>query len=723
MPCHSLKANPFLIYFFICRFLVILMPSFFGMKIVLSAFIAFALMPFFSCCQTTEKIADQAFIITRMVNKFHAEPRMIDNAFSESVFKGMLDRTDPEKIFFLNSDISRLKFYDKAIDNEIKQRKTAYLNLFISIYKLRLAEADSMIDKLGQTPFNYYADERLTAAEDISYPVFAAGMQLKLHRKIKEGALDGLEDALPANFKSFTAAKQKKYADSLIIRLQKKFALSLKRRITRILQNPAGITQYTGDLYCETIASCFDPHTEFFPPQQKETFENALGKQPFIFGFRVKADKNGGVLIDNLQPGSPAFKSGKLNKGDKFVTLQWDGSQPVDVSDMSIYDFNDLVDEGNNKRASFTVKKANGLLVQVALEKQLAADDGDEKVKSFILKGNNNIGYIYLPAFYEDWESGNNGLNGCANDVGREILKLKKENVSGIILDLRYNGGGSVSEAAALTGIFIDAGPVAQEAGRDAKPSTIKDTDRGTLYDGPLVILVNGYSASASEMVAGTLQDYNRAVIIGAPTYGKATMQVVLPMDTTVTPENFREKNTENYLKLTIAKLYRVTGQSAQLKGVQPDIILPDILDAFITREADAPDALRPGFVTPNKYYQPFAPLPIQALQQIVKQETDTSAYFTSVLKLIAASKQKKELAAVSLNLKDVIAGIDTGESKTYAALITGTRSKKFSVKDNKFESAAEAGNEDLKEINEDFRKQVASDAAIAVAYSVLTRL
>ena len=648
---------------------------------------------------------------------------MVDNDFSESVFKGMLDRTDPEKIFFLKADIDRLKFYDKAIDNEIKHRKTAYLNLFISIYKLRLAEADSMIDKLGQTPFNYYADEKLTAAEDTLYPESAAGMQLKLHKKIKEGALDDLEDALPGNFKSFTAAKQKKYADSLIIRLQKKFALSLKRRITRILQSPAGFTQYTGDLYCETIASCFDPHTEFFPPQQKEMFENALGKQPFIFGFRVKADKNGGVLIDNLQPGSPAFKSGKLNKGDKFVTLQWDGSQPVDVSDMSIYDFNDLVDEGNNRRASFTVKKANGLLVQVSLEKQLAADDGDEKVKSFILKGNNNIGYIYLPAFYEDWEAGDNGLNGCANDVGREILKLKKENVSGIILDLRYNGGGSVSEAAALTGIFIDAGPVAQEAGRDDKPSTIKDTDRGTLFDGPLVILVNGYSASASEMVAGTLQDYNRAVIIGAPTYGKATMQVVLPMDTTVTPENFREKNTENYLKLTIAKLYRVTGQSAQLKGVQPDIVLPDILDAFITREADAPDALRPGFVTPNKYYQPFEPLPIKALQQSIKQETDTSAYFNNVLKLIAASKQKKALAAVSLNLKDVIAGIDTGQSKAYAALITGAGPKKFSVKDNKFESAAEAGNEDLKEINEDFRKQVASDAAIAVAYSVLTRL
>ncbi len=196
----------------------------------------------------------------------------------------------------------------------------------------------------------------------------------------------------------------------------------------------------------------------------------------------MKADKNGGVLIDNLQPGSPAFKSGKLNKGDKFISLQWEGRPAVDVSDITIHELGELMDETNHQKVLFTVKKADGSIVQVSLEKELAAGDDDDRVKSFILKGDNTIGYIYLPAFYEDWAANNDGLNGCANDVGREILKLKKENINGLILDIRYNGGGSVQEATELAGIFIGAGPMAQEKSNDAKVHSIKNTPKGALY-------------------------------------------------------------------------------------------------------------------------------------------------------------------------------------------------------------------------------------------------
>jgi len=693
------------------------------MKKIITAFIAFIVIPFLSSGQTTDKAANDAYMITRMVSKFHVEPRAVNDAFSANVFSGMLDKTDEDRMFFTKSDIDRLSAYRTTIDDEIKLRKTGYLNLFISIYRQRLQQADSLVNEISKPPFDFYSQEKLTAAEDTLYPASLAAMQLKLYKKMKAWVLDDLTDDVPGNFKLFTPIKQKKYIDSALLVLQKKGASSLKRKINNILQNPYGITQYVSNIYCETIASCFDPHTEFFPPDEKENFESELGKQQFQFGFKMKPDKNGGVLIDNLQPGSPAFKSGKLNKGDKFISLQWEGRQAVDVSDITIHELGELIDQSNHKKVLFTVKKTDGSVVQVSLEKELAQGDDDDRVKSFILKGDNTVGYIYLPAFYEDWETNNEGLNGCANDVGREILKLKKENINGLILDLRYNGGGSVQEATELAGIFIGAGPVAQEKGNDAKVHSIKNTNRGTVFDGPLVILVNGYSASASELVAGTLQDYNRAVIIGAPTYGKATMQVVLPLDTNVTPENFTQMHTENYLKLTISKLYRVTGASAQVKGVQPDIVLPDILDAYITKEADEPYALRPTIVDANKYYTAFTFLPIKTLAESVQTEIDTGKYFNAVKKLIAWSKQQKAAKDISLNIKDALADMDSIARVDDNDITSGNKSKKFTVQNNRFEMDRLQADSNVKDLNEEFSSQVAADAYINIAYDVLAKL
>lgn len=694
------------------------------MKKIITVLVACVITPLFSLCQTNEKTANEAFVLVRMVNKFHVEPRELNNKFSADVFKGMIDKADPDKILFTKNDINSLGKYTSSLDDEIKHRKTNYLNLFISIYKRRLEQADSLINEVDKKQFDFYSTEKLTAAEDTLYPASLAAMQLKLYKKMKAWALDELTDDIPANFKTFAPPKQKKYIDSALITLQRKAKSSLKRRVDNILQNPYGIVKYVGNMYCETIASCYDPHTEFFPPDEKENFESELGKQPFQFGFKIKADKNGGILIDNLQPGSPAFKCGKLNKGDKFMSMQWEGGQSIDVSDMTTHEFGELVDEINHKKTLFTVKKADGSNVQVTLEKEQAKGDDEDRVKSFILKGSSTtIGYIYLPAFYEDWESSNDGLNGCANDVGREILKLKKENINGLILDVRYNGGGSVSEATELAGIFIDAGPVAQEKSRDTKVSTIKDMDRGTIYDGPLVILVNGYSASASELLAGTLQDYNRAVIIGAPTYGKATMQVVLPMDTTVTPENFSQKQTENYLKVTTSKLYRITGATAQFKGVQPDIVLPDVLDAYITKEADEPHAIKPTTIAANKYFTPYPPLPIKTLTQSVQTEIDTNKYFNTIRPLIAAAKQKKAASEVSLNVNDALKETEQGGKNDDSTNLSGEESKKFKVQSNQYEKDMIQADSDTKELNDEFKHQIAADAFVKIAYDVLAKL
>jgi len=661
-------------------------------------------------------------MITRMVNKFHVDPKPVDSKFSASVFSAMLDNTDPDRIYFIKSDIDQLAPYQKTLDKEIAHSKTGYLNLFTGIYQARLKTADSLVDIIAKKPFNFNLPDKLTAAEDTTFPISVSAMQQKLVKKMKLEVLDDLVDGLPGNFKSLNPAKQKAYVDSAEAPLRKKAAASLKRKIEDILQNPHGITQYTGQIYCETIASGFDPHTEFFPPEEKENFEGILGKQRFEFGFKIKGDKSGGVFIDNLEPGSPAFRSGKLNKGDKFMSVQWEGKESVDVSEISVDEFGRLLNESNHTIALFTVKKADGSLVKISLQKEQAGNDDDDKVKSFILKGANTIGYIYLPVFYEDWDTNNQGLNGCANDVGREILKLKKENIDGLILDLRNNGGGSAEEATELAGIFIDAGPVQQEKDRDGKVYTLKDMNRGTIYDGPLVILVNGYSASASEIVAGALQDYNRAVIVGANTYGKATAQIVFPMDTTVTPETIADRQSENYLKITISKLYRVNGTTAQFTGVHPDIVLPDLLDAYISKEADDPGALRPSTIAPNKYYTPYAPLPVKTLAQSVQPEIDTSRYFNAVKNFVAQSKNQKELKDIPLDLNDAIAAGQASAVNDEALSLT-IATKKFTVQSNQYEIARMQADSYLKELNDEFSQQVLTDQYISIAYDVLGKI
>jgi carboxyl-terminal processing protease len=270
------------------------------MRTVTITLLFFIISPFLSKCQTTDKAATEAFVLTRMVNKFHVEPRNVNDSFSVNVYNDILNETDEDKTFFTKDDISRLSVYTTTLDDEIKQRKTGFLNLFTSIYQQRLKQADSLMDEIGKKPFDFNAQEKLTVAEDTTYPQSLDAMKTKLYKKLKLDALDELVDDLPSKFKSLTSANQKKYIDSAEPAIRKKVVSSSKRKINNILQNPYGMVQYVGNIYCEKIALCFDPHSEYFPPAEKENFESELGKQPFRFGFRMKADKAPHLKVANL---------------------------------------------------------------------------------------------------------------------------------------------------------------------------------------------------------------------------------------------------------------------------------------------------------------------------------------------------------------------------------------------------------------------------------------
>jgi len=679
----------------------------------------FSLFNFILWAQQFTRPVNDAYIITRMAEKLHVQPRPLDDQFSKNILRQILRQLDPERIFFTKKDINTLEKFKTDIDDEIKNKQPTFLITLTDICNKRLTKIDSTINNICKIPFNFSLTESITAAEDSSYPDDEKQSHLKLYKFIKAAVLNGILEN--DSFFTFSSARQKKYIDSIESIMRHKIQISFRHSIDIIYESPGGITEAIGDEYCKAIALCYDPHTEYFPITEKENFESELGQQSMAFGFQFKEENDGTVKIDNIAPGSPAFKSGQINKGDRIKSIQWGNQQPIDVSSSNLQQLYDVLSMSNHDKATMRIQKPDGSERTVALYKEKIDDQEDDKVKSFLLKGNKNIGFISLPAFYQDWEGENTGENGCANDVAKEILKLKQENISGLILDLRYNGGGSIQEAVELAGIFIDAGPVAQYKNRDSKIFTLKDMNRGTMYDGPLMILVNGYSASASEMVAGTLQDYNRAVIVGSPTYGKATAQVVLPMDTTVTLDtDVSNIKTDSYLKLTISLLYRVNGTTAQAKGVQPDILLPDVLDIDPQREANEPNALISLPIAPNKYFRPGPPLAIDNLKLIAKNKLDSSSFFTELKKYIEAGKAELANKEVSLKLTDALQQNIKDGQQTMDKVVSEQEKSPYIVENNLYEKQELQGDDDLKEMNEQWIQFLNKDPYLKVAYDLI---
>lgn len=664
--------------------------------------------------QVLQKTAQDAYMITRMVEKYHVQPRPLNDEMSAAIFNQLLSELDEQRFFFTQEDINKLAAYRYTLDDEILNKRTAFLQLLINLYKQRMLQADTMIDNISKTAFNFSLKEKFTVAEDTAWPANLTAMRTKLYKVLKLFVLGSALDYAVVRNKT----PDKKFTDSIEPFLRKKAGIMIKRSIKRIMQSPMGVDYMIGTSYCQALATCYDPHTDYFPPDIKTNFESELGNKQLAFGFALNEDDQGNAQIAKLAPGSPAFKSGGLNEGDKIQSVQWENKEPINVANAQAQEVNQVLSEPGGTKATLTVKKADGTTKQVTLHKEkLNTSDDEDRVRGFVLKGAKTIGYISLPAFYEDWDD-DRGLKGCANDVAKEVIKLKKENIEGLVLDLRYNGGGSMQEAIELAGIFIDIGPVGQIKSRTGKAETLKDMNRGTIFDGPLLLLVNGYSASASEMLAGTLQDYNRALIVGSPTYGKATAQDILPMDTTINIDTYNGKaNADSYIKLTISRLYRVNGTTAQMSGVKPDIFLPEADGEGSEREANEKFALQPNTIDANKYYKPYPPLPIANLQAVAKKETDTSSYFKAAFEKVNQPKKEK-LHDISLFLDDAwqVKKTHIAEAKDIHEPIQ-EKTSLFTVNNDAYQQRLILADPGLKELNEEWKLNLLTDPYVKIAF------
>ncbi|MEO8761278.1 MAG: carboxy terminal-processing peptidase, partial [Bacteroidia bacterium] len=410
--------------------------------------------------------------------------------------------------------------------------------------------------------------------------------------------------------------------------------------------------------YINTITGMYDPHTDFFPPKEKKMFDQSMSGQLEGIGAKLQ-QKDDYIKISELIVGGPAYKQGDLKSGDLIIKVAQGDKEPVDIVGMDMDDAIELIKGKKGTTVNLTVKKVDGSIKVISIVRDIIALDETFAHSAIMQNDKNKVGYINLPSFYSDFTRSGGLSHHCAQDIKTEVNKLKAENVNGIILDLRDNGGGSLQEVVEMAGLFIKKGPVVQVRKKGGETEQLNDRDPEQIYDGPLVIMINRNSASASEIMAAAMQDYKRAVIMGTQSFGKGTVQSFLDLDNYLL-QQFDSLKPLGSLKVTIQKFYRVNGGATQLRGVTPDISLPDPYFYIETGEKELDNPM-PWDEIAKTEYMPFDNIKYEKLEKKSKDRVTKNKEFILVSQEAKEFKAKKDDTKYSLNLDKYMA-----EAKKY---------------------------------------------------------
>jgi len=489
-------------------------------------------------------------------------------------------------------------------------------------------------------------------------------------------------------------------------------------------ENDAVLKRGVKNILFDAYTMSYDPHSAYFSQEKKKRFTKALSSNTYQFGFQLEKNSTGQFEITHLEPGSPAWNSNKLNEGDVILSLNLNGKSV----NFSCREGNEIVGgiSGiNSEKLKMKVKKQNGLIEIHTLFSEVI-ENIENHIHGYLLEGERKVGYIGLPAFYTQWD--NSASTGCANDVGKELMKLQQENIDGLILDLRDNGGGSLTEALPLSGAFVSEGSLCIMNTRHNKPRLQKDPNRGKLYSGPLVVLINEYSASASEVTAGILQDFNRAIIVGNKSFGKATGQQMIPIRSAYSPsqrEFVPTKDNTGYLKLTSLELYNLKGISHQGSGIQPDIKLPSQYENSSYQEKDMAYYIKIESIEKKTYYTPEADLPIEELKKISSTRvTLDTAYqrINGLIKTIYKPAETNQSINLQLNaLKETIENneINNGISLTDLEYIQNL----YKAVIPSYDAAIYSFNATKSELSEATKQLLNTDSEIVESYRIINDL
>lgn len=525
-----------------------------------------------------------------MLKEVHYSPKKFDDEFSKNLFSRFLHTryVDEAKNILLQSDIQSLKKFETKLDDEILGGPVQFVPAVSEIVRKRNPEVMAIYREILSKPMDFTKDETANLnPEKYDFPKNEAERKEYWRKRLKVLVLDRYADLLEGREKG-------KGTEGFVAKTDAELEKEARDRVLKIMDRT--FERYTVKVtdddrfndYINAITSYMDPHSNFFPPVDKRYFDEQMSGRFFGIGASLR-EEEGSIKIGTLITGSPAWKSGQIQVGDIVLKVAQGDAEPVDLTGFVTEDAVKIIRGKKGTEVRLTLKKNDGSIKVVSIIRDEIIQDETFARSAVINTPKGKIGMIYLPEFYADFDNPKGPR--CSDDVRKEIIKLKEQKVDGIVMDLRNNGGGSLYDVVQMVGLFIEAGPIVQVKDRDGKPQVYFDRDRSVLYDGPLAVMVNEFSASASEIFAAAIQDYNRGIIIGSTsTYGKGTVQRNIGLDKII---GFVEPNSDlGTIKLTLQKFYRINGGSTQLKGVNSDVNLPDLYEYSKMREKDEPDAL-----------------------------------------------------------------------------------------------------------------------------------
>lgn len=526
-------------------------------------------------------------LLTFVVEKGHYEPSSIDDNFSKGVYKSYIEGLDPSKRFFIQSDIDEFSKYELLIDDMIADRDLTFFDLTYKRLEDRMKESNGFYKSILSKPFDFTIDEEFNVDyEKQPYSKSDSDLKKRWEKQLKLSVLSSITDK--QKLEKDKKEKDDSYKEKSFEELEK----DAREATLKSLDDYFG---FVNDLkradwftiYVNAIAERFDPHTFYFAPDDKEKFDTSMRGSLEGIGAKLQK-KNEYIELSELIPGGPAWRGKELEQGDLIMKVAQGAEEPMDIAGMRLDDVVKKIKGPKGTEVRLTVKKVDGTIKVISIIREVVELEETYAKSSVVNKDGKLYGIINLPKFYIDFE--NKDSRDAAKDVALEVDRLKDQGIEGIIVDLRNNGGGSLKTVVDMTGLFIPQGPVVQVKSTGRKKEILYDRDPKVQWDGPLVVLVNNFSASASEIFAAAIQDYKRGLVLGSKhTYGKGTVQNVIDLNQFVRGSSFGDLGA---LKITTQKFYRINGGSTQREGVYSDIIMPDRYSYIDMGERDIDNAM-----------------------------------------------------------------------------------------------------------------------------------
>ncbi|ALW87040.1 tail-specific protease [Hymenobacter sedentarius] len=607
-------------------------------------------------------------IMLRGLTEAHYQPEKVDDAFSKRVFDLYLKHLDYRKQFLLATDVEQLRRYQTQIDDEVKRGSHEFLDLSTKLMADRTKEMQGLYREILAKPFDFTVDESFQSDfEKAAFPADKAAQREMWRKLLKFETLSRVSEMMEAQEKAKQAKPSIASAAPSVpkpvdadaptaaepIRTPTEMEAEARKRVLKYYDEQfAEMNEIDANdrlaTYANTIANTYDPHTEYFAPKAKEDFDYEMTGRFEGIGATLR-EKEGLIYVDEIMPGSASARQGDLKKGDAIIRVAQAQAEPVSIEGWHTAKAVTLIRGKKGSEVRLTVKKPDGSTKVIPIVRDVVVVDEKYAQSSVITDKGQKIGYLRLPGFYADFND--NGGRSSSDDVKKELAKLNAEGVKGVILDLRFNGGGSLTDAVSMAGLFMESGPMVQVRDGQGRTQVLTDNDPRVQYSGPLVVLVNKYSASASEILAAAVQDYHRGIIMGSTsTYGKGTVQRIFDLDEAL-PTELNNVKPIGSLKLTTQKFYRVNGGSTQFKGVVSDIVVPDLYSYLDQGEKESDYPLKWDEIQPARY-RPWNGAPaIDKLRANSKARVAANPSFKMMDEMVKSMRKRKDETTVSLKL------------------------------------------------------------------------